>query len=341
MGLLDTAIVNAAERAGEDNFELPESRPYSKEEILDLSMHMHYIDWDGIPAPLVDTDGWILRYSVAGPAIRNGTATSQPRLPRRWSARAEDLDGLPGSLHAAEAPPEEEEGRWSQVDAASQQVPRRGPFRSKSVGVSMGAARMNPCPSLTDSPRTCRHPATRHRAFPTDRRLCERIFRSYAPILHEHYRSTMAALYCHLSHLPRNFDEFTSVFAAATFNFGPWTITLPHLDFANLAWGWCAVTALGNFDPDKGGHLILWDLRIVIHFPPGSSILLPSAILRHSNVSIQQGETRYSFTQYTAQAFFVMCKTDSAQTSKSISANCQRQSWWQGQRIGRIGGMKG
>ncbi|KAJ7800267.1 hypothetical protein B0H14DRAFT_3092679 [Mycena olivaceomarginata] len=74
-----------------------------------------------------------------------------------------------------------------------------------------------------------------------------------------------------------------SVFAACTFNFGPRAICAPHLDFANLSWGWCAITALGDFDPDLGGHLILWDLRLVIRFPPGSTILLPSAIIRHSN----------------------------------------------------------
>ncbi|KAJ7925408.1 hypothetical protein B0H13DRAFT_1863243 [Mycena leptocephala] len=75
-----------------------------------------------------------------------------------------------------------------------------------------------------------------------------------------------------------------SVFAACTFNFGPHAITVPHLDFGNLAWGWCAITALGFFDPDLGGHLVLWDLKLVIRFPPGSTILIPSAIIRHSNV---------------------------------------------------------
>ncbi|KAJ7624191.1 hypothetical protein B0H17DRAFT_1151319 [Mycena rosella] len=54
------------------------------------------------------------------------------------------------------------------------------------------------------------------------------------------------------------------------------------------AWGWCSITALGDFDPNKGGHLILWDLRLAIRFPPGSTILIPSALLHHSNVAIQQ-----------------------------------------------------
>lgn len=130
------------------------------------------------------------------------------------------------------------------------------------------------------------------------------MFKSYAPDLHEYYRSTREQLHKWDSSLPWNFDELTSVFAAATMNFGPFTITLPHIDYANLAWGWCAITALGDFDPDKGGHLILWDLRLVIRFPPGSSILIPSAILRHSNVSIQQGEKRFSFTQFTAAGIF-------------------------------------
>lgn len=39
---------------------------------------------------------------------------------------------------------------------------------------------------------------------------------------------------------------------------------LPHLDSANLAFGWCAITTFGIFNPDWGGHLILWDLRVYI-----------------------------------------------------------------------------
>ncbi|KAF7345127.1 hypothetical protein MSAN_01888700 [Mycena sanguinolenta] len=90
----------------------------------------------------------------------------------------------------------------------------------------------------------------------------------------------------------------------ARFNFGPRAATRPHLDFANLAWGWCSITALGSFDPDFGGHLILWDLRLVIRFPPGSTILIPSAIIRHSNAPVRPHETRSSFTQYTAGGLF-------------------------------------
>jgi hypothetical protein len=95
-----------------------------------------------------------------------------------------------------------------------------------------------------------------------------------------------------------------SIFAACTFNFGPRAICAAHLDFANLAWGWCAITALGNFDPDFSGHLILWDLGLVIRFPPGSTILIPSALVHHSNVPIRVHEERCSFVQYTAGGLF-------------------------------------
>lgn len=126
----------------------------------------------------------------------------------------------------------------------------------------------------------------------------------FAPLLHQFYKEQMGLLHKAAPYLRRLFPELASVFATATFNFGPNTVTLPHVDAANLAWGWCCITAFGNFNPDLGGHLILWDLRLIIQFPPGSTIMIPSALLRHLNTSIQQGETWYSFTQFMAGGLF-------------------------------------
>lgn len=114
----------------------------------------------------------------------------------------------------------------------------------------------------------------------------------------------MAALCARHPHLQRNFAQGESVFACSTINFGPATESFPHTDNNNLAWGWCAVTALGDYDPTLGGHLILWDAKLVIEFPPGSTVLIPPAVFAHSNTSIQPGETRYSFTQYTSGGLF-------------------------------------
>ncbi|KAJ7176368.1 hypothetical protein C8R43DRAFT_1118887 [Mycena crocata] len=128
------------------------------------------------------------------------------------------------------------------------------------------------------------------------------LFAMWAPLLFTFYQAHLMLLAAWKPSMRRNFAG--SVFAACTFNFGPRTITAPHLDFANLAWGWCAITALGEFDPDLGGHLILWDLRLVVRFPPGSTVLLPSALVRHSNVGIGPCERRASFAQYTAGGLF-------------------------------------
>jgi hypothetical protein len=100
----------------------------------------------------------------------------------------------------------------------------------------------------------------------------------------------------------RNFPG--SIFACASMNFGPRVRSFIHRDFLNLAFGWCAITALGDFDPAKGGHLILWDLKLAVEFPPGSTILIPSAALTHSNTTICRDKSRLSFTQYSAGGLF-------------------------------------
>ncbi|KAJ7813208.1 hypothetical protein B0H14DRAFT_2377104, partial [Mycena olivaceomarginata] len=90
-----------------------------------------------------------------------------------------------------------------------------------------------------------------------------------------------------------------TVFACAAFNFGPDVWMFRHRDVLNVPFGMCAVQALGDFDAMKGGHLILWDLKLVIEFPAGSTILLHSATISHFNIPVQVGKSRASFTQYT------------------------------------------
>lgn len=126
--------------------------------------------------------------------------------------------------------------------------------------------------------------------------------RVWAPRLFTHYESYLAQLITHHPNLTRNFAK--SVFAAITFNLGPQTCTHPHRDTHNLAYGWCAVTALGQYDAKRGGHLVLSDLKLAIEFPPGSTILLPSAVLEHSNTAVSVHETRFSITQYSAGQLF-------------------------------------
>ncbi|KAF8163967.1 hypothetical protein BJ912DRAFT_864508, partial [Pholiota molesta] len=123
-------------------------------------------------------------------------------------------------------------------------------------------------------------------------------FATWAPNLYTYYETHFNALLKHDPSLRRNWP--TSVWASFAVNFGPKTVCRRHRDFANLPFGWCAITALGDFDPSQGGHLVLWSLKLIVEFPPGSTILVPSAAIPHSNIPIGRRETRYSFTQFSA-----------------------------------------
>lgn len=118
----------------------------------------------------------------------------------------------------------------------------------------------------------------------------------------EHYVRTFKSLFNHHPGLRHNFSN--SIFPAATFNLGPDTVALGHQDYGNLAFGMCALSSLGPYNPKKGGHLVLFNLKIVIEFPPGSTILIPSATVEHGNTAIQHGESRMSLAQYAAGGLF-------------------------------------
>lgn len=122
----------------------------------------------------------------------------------------------------------------------------------------------------------------------------------------------------------KDYESKLGVFPSRSFNLGPQTASLPHRDMGNLAHSWCAITAVGQFNPQLGGHLVLWDFGIAIEFPPGSTILIPSVLFMHSNASIQDRETRFSIVQYAAGGLFRWvsngCKTDKA-LGKSPNGN--------------------
>ncbi|KAJ6451730.1 hypothetical protein C8R45DRAFT_1057096 [Mycena sanguinolenta] len=130
------------------------------------------------------------------------------------------------------------------------------------------------------------------------------MFQLWAPRLFSYYREYNEKLSGSgaWSHLRRPFPN--SVFSCAAFNFGPRVCTFKHRDVCNLPFGWCAIQSLGNFDATIGGHLVLWDANLVVEFPAGALILLPSATIAHSNVPVRDHEERISFTQFTAGNLF-------------------------------------
>jgi hypothetical protein len=124
----------------------------------------------------------------------------------------------------------------------------------------------------------------------------------YAPKLYRAYDDTLGQLFDSNEHLRHNFAN--SVLPASAFNLGPATECIEHVDGGNISYGLCPITSAGLFDPTRGGHLVVKQPKLVIEFPPGSTILIPSGTLTHSNTSIQPGETRYSMTQYCAGGLF-------------------------------------
>lgn len=119
---------------------------------------------------------------------------------------------------------------------------------------------------------------------------------TYAPGIFIDAQDKMQKLLQRHPDLEWNFPN--SIYSCATVHPSKKTVTYEHVDTANAPINWCHIVPLGCFDPKVGGHLILFDLGLVIEFPPGSSILIPSAVLRHGNTSIRPHEERMSFTQY-------------------------------------------
>ncbi|KAJ7236958.1 hypothetical protein C8J57DRAFT_1529749 [Mycena rebaudengoi] len=105
-------------------------------------------------------------------------------------------------------------------------------------------------------------------------------------------------------HLP--FDEAIhseveppiSPFTTVEYDFGGSTSPLRYHE-RDLFYAWRSVTSLGVYDSRHGGHLILWDLRRIILFPPGSTFLFPGALIRYSFVAIEERtERQFLLTQY-------------------------------------------
>jgi hypothetical protein len=152
--------------------------------------------------------------------------------------------------------------------------------------------------------------------------------RTYAPSLFKFSTSILNLLEVENPRIRRHFPGHPM--ACTTFNFGPDACTIPHKDLGNLGWGLCSITSLGSYDPTKGGHLILWDLGLVVEFPPYSTVFLPSAIVLHSNTPIAEGETRMAITQYNASGLFLWKAYGNMPqkvAGKSTSAH-----WWKNPR---------
>ncbi|KAL0957335.1 hypothetical protein HGRIS_001143 [Hohenbuehelia grisea] len=239
-------------------------RTWNLQELIDMGFEL--IEWDGrAPRPLIDRAG------------------------RRFADAARK---------ARELMEREREG--AQFDK-SETNHRRGQFPAFASGISYGGAQHAPI-RLVNGDTDTRGEMLRR--FLDDANFCRLAcyantlaasFALWFPNLYKYYCKYMETLYKARPTLYANFNG--SIFPCATFNLGPQVCTFRHRDVHNLAFGLCAFTALGTFDP-KGGHIILGDAKIVIEFPPGSTVLIPSTAVARSNLPVQPFERRTSFTRW-------------------------------------------
>ncbi|KAI0665779.1 hypothetical protein C8Q78DRAFT_1072795 [Trametes maxima] len=240
-----------------------------------LDQGYHYIEWDG-RREVLDGQGRVI-------AVLAG----QPEDPS-WSKVIEQANAAMRTARSK-----------CTIDAAHH-VHRRGVFATLARGFSFGGGRKVPGP-IVNSPQNedalaelCQSSAMKRLAGYGHSMLA-----SYAPAIFANMRTQLKALAEHHPSLPP-FNFQNSTYPAASFNFGPSAVCFIHTDAANDPCNMCHIVALGEYNPDTSGHIVFPDLMLVVRFPPGASILIPSAILRHGNTPIQPGEERMSFTQYCA-----------------------------------------
>ncbi|KAF7972627.1 hypothetical protein HWV62_17376 [Athelia sp. TMB] len=260
-------------------------------------------DWDGLaPVAILDHARRIVAMLVGRPA-------------RPPAGKADTWDEAVEAVTAAIA---QARGQFSFADGDLEH--RRGNFPARLFGVSHGGGQTSPCVAKQSSKENVAV-LEELRLNPSLNRIAgfgSAAFAFYAPKLWRHYANTFESLYSRDAALRWNFNS--SIFPCATINFGPQTVCFDHIDNGNAAAGWCDIFAMGDYNPQKGGHLILFDIKKVIVFPPGSHVLIPSSLMRHGNTPISKGETRMGFTQYAAGGLFRWVKND-FQTVE----NCSKQ----------------
>jgi hypothetical protein len=94
------------------------------------------------------------------------------------------------------------------------------------------------------------------------------------------------------------------IWATSSANHGPQAVAYLHNNSGNLAHGWCAIQALGDYNPKKGEHLALLQLGLIVEFPPGSTVLIPSSTVTHGNLPIAPHERRTSLVHFTPGGLF-------------------------------------
>ncbi|KAJ7821084.1 hypothetical protein B0H14DRAFT_2832086 [Mycena olivaceomarginata] len=131
------------------------------------------------------------------------------------------------------------------------------------------------------------------------------VFQSLCFPIYSDYHCTKQQLLQKNPHLCRTFPR--SPFTAVTDlrlppTWGPSPCLPPIRTPPTRPTACASLPLLSAFDPDQGGHLVCWDYNLLICFPLGCSVLIPSAVVTHSNTPIQAANGFRSDRQWAASA---------------------------------------
>ncbi|VDC03265.1 unnamed protein product [Peniophora sp. CBMAI 1063] len=261
---------------------------------------VRYIRWDGRTTKVIlDAKRRIVAVLLARPRETPG-----PDGKTSWTCAMERLAALFERIRSEHA------GDWKGEDYNG----RRGEFTSFGFGSSYGGGQSLPGSLQKDGweadvERELRNNEDLQRlarwgsgesyifTLPSSCSLSKEGFASFFPKAYAFANDVMKRLFAR-GEATRTMPG--SVYAASTCNLGPRTVCLDHTDHLNYPGIPCVITGFGDYDPDEGGDLFLLNFGLRIRFPPGSTAILSSAGVRHGNTPVPQGQTRYSYTQYTA-----------------------------------------
>ncbi|KAG6835935.1 hypothetical protein H0H93_013186 [Arthromyces matolae] len=255
-------------------------RTYLLKQLVGLSsLNFRLVLWDGItPKPILDRSQRIVAV-LAGQPRDNGWFQALARATSLMEDVRQRGDFSPESINHS-----------------------RGRFPTLASGYAHGGGRKQPG---SQRPRSLVNAALVDELLVVFERVANfqsHVLAAWQPRIYSYFLKMASTLRRSELGLVQNWPN--SVYSSAVWNLGPQTACFKHIDFANLPFGLCAVTALGSFNPTRSGHIILWGLNLVVEFPPGATALVPSAVVPHGNTPVQIDESRYSFTQYCSGGLF-------------------------------------
>jgi hypothetical protein len=107
----------------------------------------------------------------------------------------------------------------------------------------------------------------------------------------QYYKNLQQLFDHHMTTLPSTSTTRYSPLLPSTT--GPQTISLKHTGSGNYFASSCHIHSGGSYNHKRNGHIFLFNLKLVVEFPAGSDILIPSGALAHGNTPFGWG--RHTF----------------------------------------------